>query len=176
MKEYRKKYNQTHKKQRKEHYQIHKERIVEWSKKYYQDNKEKIKVQHKKYYQTHKKELNIVRKNYMRNKRKTDISFRIAHNLRSRIWKVLKGNSKSKPTMKLLGCNNEFLNQYFFSKFYDREDGLKMTFKNYGLWHIDHIRPCSSFNLSKPEEQEKCFNYKNLQPLWAEENLNKGCK
>ena len=31
----------------------------------------------------------------------------------------------------------------------------------------------ASFDLSKPSEQKKCFNYTNLQPLWAEENLKK---
>ena len=49
-----------------------------------------------------------------------------------------------------------------------------MSWNNYELWHIDHIRPCSLFNLADPKEQKECFNYKNLQPLWAEENLSKG--
>ena len=52
-----------------------------------------------------------------------------------------------------------------------------MNWKNYGTgWHIDHIRPCSSFNLRKKSEQYKCFNYKNLQPLWYLDNLIKGTK
>ena len=51
-----------------------------------------------------------------------------------------------------------------------------MTWKNYGEWHIDHIKPCSKFNLTDEEEQKKCFNYKNLQPLWASENTSKGAK
>lgn len=51
-----------------------------------------------------------------------------------------------------------------------------MNWDNYGEWEIDHIKPCASYDLSKPKEQRKCFNYMNLQPLWAEENLRKGSK
>jgi hypothetical protein len=42
-------------------------------------------------------------------------------------------------------------------------------------WHIDHIKPCAEFDLTKEEEQE-CFHYSNTQPLWAEDNLSKGDK
>ncbi len=51
-----------------------------------------------------------------------------------------------------------------------------MSWENYGKWHVDHILPCASFDLGKPEEQFKCFNYKNLQPLWATDNLKKQAK
>jgi hypothetical protein len=47
---------------------------------------------------------------------------------------------------------------------------------NKGEIHIDHIIPCSSFDLTKSEEQRKCFHYTNTQPLWAKENLSKGAK
>jgi hypothetical protein len=43
-------------------------------------------------------------------------------------------------------------------------------------WHIDHIKPCSSFDLTKEEEQRKCFHYTNLQPLWATDNRKKADK
>jgi hypothetical protein len=49
-----------------------------------------------------------------------------------------------------------------------------MSWSNYGKWHVDHIKSCASFDLSKEDEQRKCFHYTNLQPLWAEENLSKG--
>ena len=51
-----------------------------------------------------------------------------------------------------------------------------MSWSNRGEWHIDHIIPCSSFNLLDEKEQEKCFHYTNLQPLWAAENLSKSNK
>jgi hypothetical protein len=64
-----------------------------------------------------------------------------------------------------------FLKGYLAGKF---KDG--MTWENHGEWHIDHIKPCASFNLLDEGEQKKCFHYTNLQPLWASENLSKGCK
>ena len=54
------------------------------------------------------------------------------------------------------------------------EDG--MNWDNQGEWHIDHIKPCDKFDLSKEIEIEKCFHYKNLQPLWGLDNLSKGAR
>ena len=53
-----------------------------------------------------------------------------------------------------------------------------MTWNNYGLktWHIDHIKPISKYNLTDPEDIKNAFNYKNLQPLWASDNLSKSNK
>ena len=51
-----------------------------------------------------------------------------------------------------------------------------MHWNNLGKWHIDHIRPCASFDLTDPEQQKQCFHYTNLQPLWAAENIRKGAK
>ena len=44
-----------------------------------------------------------------------------------------------------------------------------------GEWHIDHIIPKSVFNFTKPEHEDfkRCWALKNLQPLWAEENISK---
>ena len=90
--------------------------------------------------------------------------------LRTRIYHALKGINKSKHTEELIGCSIEFLKQHLESQF-----TKGMSWDNYSLygWHVDHIRPCTSFNLSKSKEQLKCFNYKNLQPLWAIDNHKK---
>jgi hypothetical protein len=91
---------------------------------------------------------------------------------RKRVWDALHGN-KSKKTQELLGCCSTELKLYLEQKF---KDG--MSWENYGLygWHVDHIIPCASFDLTDLEQQKKCFHYTNLQPLWAEENLEKGSK
>ena len=73
--------------------------------------------------------------------------------------------------MFLLGCEIDYLMYHLQERF---KPG--MSWDNYGDWHIDHIKPCAKFNLSDPRQQLKCFNYKNLQPLWAEDNLSKGAK
>ena len=53
-----------------------------------------------------------------------------------------------------------------------------MAWDNYGRhgWHVDHIRPLSSFNLDNYDEYTKAWNLSNLQPLWAKDNLSKGSK
>ena len=93
--------------------------------------------------------------------------------LRTRFKRALKNNSKSKSALKLIGCTIKQLKQHLENQF---KEG--MTWKNYNIftWHIDHIIPCCKFDLSKEEEQKKCFHYTNLQPLWAKENLRKSGK
>ena len=95
-------------------------------------------------------------------------------NLRRRVhflvvqqWK----KSKEETSMKLVGCDIDFLRVHLESLF---KDG--MSWDNYGLkgWHVDHIRPCKSFDLSDLEQQKVCFNWRNLEPVEGEENMSKG--
>lgn len=99
-------------------------------------------------------------------KLKNDLHFKIKHYFRNRIRTALRAkliSSKSHKSTELLGCDTEYFKQYIELKF---KSG--MNWNNYGkIWHIDHIKPCSNFDLSKPEEQKICFNHTNLQPLWA---------
>lgn len=80
---------------------------------------------------------------------------------------------KYQKANELLGCSIEYLMKHLESKF---QDG--MSWDNYGHngWHIDHIKPCCSFDLTKEKEQKECFHYLNLQPLWAKDNYNKAKK
>lgn len=93
--------------------------------------------------------------------------------LRHRLRATLKHKRKVASTMLLLGCSIEF-----FQSFFERLFTEGMTWERFmkGEIHIDHIRPCSSFDLSIPEQQKACFHYLNLQPLWGRENLRKGSR
>lgn len=103
---------------------------------------------------------------------KNDINFRLANALRSRVRGAFKsGGEKAEKTMELLGCSVQHVKDHLESQFTEG-----MTWENQGEWHIDHIRPCASFDLEDPEEQKKCFHWTNLQPLWALDNLRKGAK
>ena len=140
----------------------HKEKIDKIQDKYRSINRKIINDGSKIFRLTHKKEIN----KHLRIKRQTNINFKILCNLRTRLGHALKGYSKSKRTIDLLGCSIEQLKQHLEKQF---KEG--MNWENRSKWHIDHIKPCASFDLAKPEEQVKCFHYTNLQPLWIKENL-----
>lgn len=101
-----------------------------------------------------------------------DLESRMKRALRARIHHALfkSKTKKTNRTLELIGCSIGFLKSYLADKFIG-----DMSWENYGYrgWHIDHIIPCSAFDLTKEEEQKKCFHYTNLQPLWAEDNMAK---
>lgn len=102
----------------------------------------------------------------------TQVEFRILRALRTRVWSALNGVYFSGRTLTLIGCSVAFLKSYLSRK-------LKpgMTWDNWGQsWHIDHKRPCASFDLTKESERLLCFHYTNLQPLTVQENKSKGSK
>lgn len=131
----------------------------------------------KEYYQRNRKMI-IKKKIKSNNKRRkirkqTDPMYKLSCNLRRRQLLAIQGKYKQEKTFDLIGCTPEFLITYLESKFIEN-----MSWENYGYkgWHIDHIKPCASFDLSDPEQQKQCFHYTNLQPLWAKDNLSKGDK
>jgi len=179
-----KKYKINSFEKRKQYKKLHREEILKKGKEYYQKNKEKIMSKCREYYRLNKsKKLNYFRKNrkririYENIKYINNINYKLAKRLRNRIRQSLKRNSKYSDSLKLLGCSIDFLKHHLEHQFKPN-----MSWNNWGTgcngkgmqeWHIDHIKPCASFDLSKPEEQRKCFHYSNLQPLWAMENCSK---
>jgi hypothetical protein len=109
-----------------------------------------------------------------RQRRRAILEERIRANLSSGVRRVLLNGSlqKSSRIFHLLRCDIDWLKAWLEIQF---QPG--MGWHNYGQgWHIDHIRPCISFDLTDPKQQQLCFHWTNLQPLWATDNLSKGAK
>jgi hypothetical protein len=100
----------------------------------------------------------------------TDVNAKLASYTRRRILLALHGKVKEHHTTHLLGCSIAELKSHLEKQFQ-----LGMNWSNYGIggWHIDHKRPCSSFDLTNTIQQRACFHYTNLQPLWAKDNISK---
>jgi hypothetical protein len=166
------------KQQYKNYYNKNKEKITIWRKEHNDLIRNRCKLSRLKYrdkYLQSKREAYKKNKHkyalYMRRKRRIDLCFRLKGNLRHRVYMAIKYNKKSTNTITLIGCPIEQLKTHLEKQFTPG-----MNWKNYGKWHVDHIKPCSLFDLSVPEEQCKCFHYTNLQPLWAKENRVKSNK
>lgn len=145
-----------------------KAKALELSKKWAENNKERV----KELYERRRHIKREQRRIWCNNKSATDIGFRILKNLRSRTRFALKRDKtvKSDTTVNLLGCSIEYFKIYFTSKFHK---GMSWEDFMNGDIHIDHVKPCSKFDLTNPEEQKLCFHFSNLQPLWWYDNLAK---
>ena len=164
---------------------------------YREVNKEKISAEMRKYRQTHQEQLRNLNTEWLRKnpekvqeyrkrawektgrdrqrrkqaaRRATDPTYKLKSLLSNRIRLALGRGSKHSSTEQLLGLSAQGVREYLESLFLPG-----MTWCNHGIdgWHIDHIIPVCSFDLSKEAEQKRCFHYTNLQPLWAIDNLRK---
>jgi hypothetical protein len=101
------------------------------------------------------------------------INRRVRDSLNHRISEALltQNLTKNNTTFNYVGCSRDELKKWFENIFED-----KMSWNNYGEWHIDHVIPCCSFDLSKEEDKLKCFSWKNLRPCWSKDNITKGNK
>jgi Prasinovirus endonuclease VII len=126
---------------------------------------------------SYKKEWAEINKNKLRNqyyeRLRTDIDARLSHSLRTRVNLAIKRGSKGGSAVRDLGCSIEQLKIHLEKQFTSN-----MTWDNWALdgWHIDHIIPLSSFDLTDPEQFKIACHYTNLQPLWWRENIVKGGK
>jgi hypothetical protein len=107
------------------------------------------------------------------NKYKNDPYWKLVHYSRVRMNSIISKDAKHfKIKDMVLYSKEDFVSH--IELLFDE----KMNWGNYGKkgWHIDHIKPISSFNLNNIEECIECWSLKNLQPLWWIDNLIKGSK
>lgn len=165
-------YQQTEKDKasKRKYYLANKEKVIARSKKWKSENPDKVKQCNANYYINNKEKVNKRILACMNKRYASDLGYRVSCVLRARIKKAVVRGDRVKRTMELLGCSIEYFIKYLESNW---KEG--MNWNNYGYrgWHIDHIVPVVSFDLTCPEQQKVCFNYTNMQPLWAEENFAK---
>lgn len=110
-----------------------------------------------------------------RRKYKEDPLYRLVCLVRCRISEVTRTNRLKghKSSMKYLGCTVEEFKTHLENQF---QPGMTWDNNTHFGWHIDHIKPIASFDLSDPKQRDEAFHYTNLQPLWWKDNLRKGKK
>jgi hypothetical protein len=160
-----------------EHKQYMREYLEVWNK----ENKKELREYCKQYYSTNKEILSekaAVRrtteefKEKERYRYRTNPEYKLARLLRGRLKRMLKVNNTTKTdsALSLVGCTVEELKDYI-----EKQWLPGMTWENHSPtgWHIDHIKPCNTFNLIDIKQQKICFHYTNLRPLWAKDNLSR---
>jgi len=153
--------------------------IREYNRDYYQRNRDKELVRQRGYYESHKEEISRkkrsdhsrqVGRKWRQKQSESNPQYRIARNLRTRLYMAIRNGTKQGSAVRDLGCSLSGFMAYMHDKFEP-----EMTWENYGSeWHIDHIRPLSSFDLTDREQIKQACHYTNLQPLWKSANLRKG--
>lgn len=196
---YRKENAKRIKERRKQNYEANKEVILKQQKRYRVAHKKEIAERNRKYREANAEAIATYKREYVKNngdkikeyreqnrdrirakhteytmrRYNEDVYFKMAHSLRSRLRLAIKRGQKAGSAVRDLGCSIEELKQHLEAQFTEG-----MGWENYGLdgWHIDHIIPLSSFDLTNREQFLKACHYTNLQPLWAKDNLHKGAK
>ncbi len=159
----------------KKHYNKKKEKILTYHKEWYEENKYKWKKYIKEYREKNVDKIRETKRNYERNRKANDPLYKLINNFRTAIYQVLKENNinKNEHYFDILKYTPEQLISHLESKFSEN-----MTWDNYGEWHVDHIKPISSFMILEIGDEEfmNCWSLGNLQPLWGNENIKKSNK
>lgn len=169
--ELRRQYNQGY-------YKNHREEILAQKKEYHKANRDARLAYGKEYHKTNTEKIRRYKKDwdkshpgyhskYCSERMKLDPEFHKLINIRNSIRMALKrqGSKKNSKTATLLGAEVSDFLLHIEKLFWPG-----MSWKNPQKWELDHIRPCSDFDLSDPEQQKICFHFSNWQPLWADDN------
>jgi hypothetical protein len=137
--------------------------------KYRKNRKDQITESRKKYIENHPGGINAIHRNwYLNNKNKPFVKLNML--MSTSIWMALHREKAGRKWEKLVGYNAAELKAHLEKKF---KKG--MSWENHGFWHIDHIIPKAAFNYETAEDVDfkRCWSLKNLQPLWATDNIKK---
>jgi hypothetical protein len=152
-----------------------KKRKSENHKKWAEQNKEHLNKYIKEYRENNVDKIRKTKRDYQQHLRDTDPTYKLISYFRTAIYQVLKESNveKNKHYFDVLQYTPKQLIDHLELQFTDG-----MTWENYGVWHVDHIKPISSFSIVEMGDDEfmKCWCLNNLQPMWGEENIRKSNK
>lgn len=145
------------------------------SKTWYEQNKEHRKEYIKEYHKNNIDKIRKTKRDYERNRKARDPIYKLISNFRTAIYTVLKESNVDKygHYFDVLQYTPEELITHLELQFKD-----DMSWDNYGIWHVDHKSPITSFDIREMGDEEfmKCWSLDNLQPMWGEENIRKSNK
>lgn len=145
-------------------------KYLQQKKEYYVANRAKIQAYNKKRRKENPEHVSALAKIRYK-KRMLDPQFRASAYGRNITRKMVLEGFESEKAIALVGCNAF----EFWCHIHEQlTDG--MTWDNYGEWELDHIHPCSKFDLTDEDECKACFCYTNVQPLWKADNKAKGSR
>lgn len=152
-----------------------KKRKSENHKTWYEQNKENRKEYLKEYREKNIDKIRKTKRDYERNRKERDPLYKLISNFRTAIYQVLKESNveKNKHYFDILQYTPEQLITHLENKFTD-----KMSWDNYGDWHVDHKLPITHFNIQEMGDKEfmRCWSLDNLQPMWGFDNIFKSNK
>ncbi len=143
---------------------------------YREKNRELLREKNRALFAKNKEKYSKTSREYTKRRKLIDPAFHAACNLRSRLNSAIKYQNVRRVKSQfgeLIGCSKQELIKHLESLFVEG-----MSWENYSRngWHIDHIIPLSSFDLSDVNQLRKATHYSNLQPLWAADNIRKSNK
>ena len=157
----------------KRYYYKNKKNISESYKKWSKQNRDNLRKYHENWREDNREHVNKYKREYERKRRSEDPKYRLCVRTRTAVYTCLKERNvaKYKSTFQLLGYSIEDLMQHLEKQFTEG-----MTWDNYGEWHVDHIKPMTSFQFESFDDPEfkECWKLENLRPLWEFDNLSKG--
>lgn len=153
-------------------YDKYKERKTKYHKEWSKENRDRLNEYHKEWREKNIDKHREKKRNYEKYKKSTDPIYKLISNFRTAIYTVLKENKLDKYSnyFNMVGYSAEQLKEHLEKQF---KDG--MNWENYGEWHVDHIKPISSFVFETCDDEQfkQCWSLDNLQPMWGIDNIKK---
>ena len=159
----------------KRHYLKNREKRLQYFSDWQKDNRDRLNDYHQKWREKNIDKHREYKRKYEKHRKDTDPLYKLISNFRTAIYTVLKESNVDKygHYFDILQYTPEELINHLEKQFTDT-----MSWDNYGIWHVDHKLPITSFDIQEMGDEEfmRCWCLDNLQPMWGEENIRKSNK